>query len=38
MMQQKNVIYILCDELRADALGCYTEQLRHTPTIDKIAE
>ena len=35
-----NIVYIFCDELRADALGCYSpgKQDTHTPNIDLLAE
>lgn len=39
-MRKPNVIWIYCDELRADALGCYGNKYAHmeTPNIDAIAE
>jgi len=39
MPQQPNIIWIYCDELRTDALGCYGHpQLQlHTPHIDRLA-
>jgi arylsulfatase A-like enzyme len=33
-----NVLFILADDLRADALGCYGNQLIKTPNIDRLAE
>ena len=39
MTERPNIIWIYCDELRTDALGCYGhKQLRlHTPHIDRLA-
>jgi len=36
----KNVVYIFCDELRQDALGCYGNPAgpMKTPNIDSIAQ
>lgn len=36
----KNVVFIFCDELRADALGCYGNPAGplHTPNIDRVAK
>lgn len=38
-MEKPNVLWILCDELRADALSCYgiTSPLVSTPAIDALA-
>lgn len=32
-----NVLFITCDQLRADALGCYGNEICRTPNIDRIA-
>ncbi len=37
MPEQPNIILILCDELRADALGCYGNPIVKTPNIDRLA-
>ncbi len=37
MPEQPNIIMILCDELRADALGCYVNPIVETPNIDRLA-
>lgn len=37
MTDQPNIIMILCDELRADALGCYGNSIVNTPNIDRLA-
>jgi len=37
MAEQPNIIMILCDELRADALGCYGNPIVDTPNIDRLA-
>jgi len=34
---QTNVVLIMCDELRADALGCYGNPHVHSPNIDRLA-
>ncbi len=34
---KKNVIYILCDQLRADALSCYGDNNINTPNLDNLA-
>lgn len=36
-MNQPNIVLILCDQLRADALGCYGNTYVKTPQIDRIA-
>jgi arylsulfatase A-like enzyme len=36
--QKPNVLFIICDALRADDLGCYGNTIIKTPNIDKIAE
>jgi len=35
-----NIVWIYCDELRPDALGCYgrPELDLHTPNLDRLAE
>jgi arylsulfatase A-like enzyme len=33
-----NIVFILADDLRADALGCYGNRLVETPNIDRLAE
>lgn len=35
---KKNVIYILCDQLRAQSLGCYGDFDAKTPNIDLLAK
>lgn len=37
MPEQPNIIMILCDELRADALGCFGNPIVKTPNIDRLA-
>lgn len=37
MAEQPNIIMILCDELRADALSCYGNPIVQTPNIDRLA-
>lgn len=37
MTNHPNIIMILCDELRADALGCYGNTIINTPNIDRLA-
>ena len=37
MPEQPNIIIILCDELRADALGCFGNPIVNTPNIDRLA-
>ena len=34
---QPNVLFILCDDLRPDALGCYGSKHVKTPNIDRLA-
>ena len=40
MARQPNVLWIQCDELRADALGCYADRydVHLTPNLDGVAE
>jgi arylsulfatase A-like enzyme len=33
-----NILFILADDLRADALGCYGNKIIKTPSIDRLAE
>jgi arylsulfatase A-like enzyme len=33
-----NILFILADDLRADALGCYGNKIIKTPNIDRLAE
>lgn len=35
---QKNVLVIMCDQLRKDCLGCYGNTAIHTPNIDALAK
>ncbi|MGB1250512.1 MAG: sulfatase-like hydrolase/transferase [Candidatus Promineifilaceae bacterium] len=37
-MTQKNILFIMCDQLRWDYLSCYGHPHLHTPNIDKLAE
>ncbi|MCP4753891.1 MAG: sulfatase-like hydrolase/transferase [Proteobacteria bacterium] len=39
-MKKPNIVWIYCDELRTDALGCYGNPYmdQQTPRIDSIAE
>lgn len=34
----KNILFIMCDQLRADYLSCYGHPFLETPNIDRIAE
>ncbi len=36
--RQYNILFILTDQLRADNLGCYGNQVIRTPNIDRIAQ
>ncbi|MCG8509974.1 MAG: sulfatase [Rhodospirillales bacterium] len=36
--QIRNVLFIVSDDLRADALGCYGNSICMTPNIDKLAD
>jgi arylsulfatase A-like enzyme len=38
MANIRNVLFILCDQLRADHLSCYGHPVLHTPAIDALAE
>ena len=33
----RNVLYIMCDQLRRDYLSCYGHPHLHTPNIDRLA-
>ena len=33
----KNILFIISDDLKADALNCYGNKSAHTPNIDKLA-
>ena len=34
----RNILFIVSDDLKADALGCYGNSVAHTPSIDRLAE
>lgn len=36
--ERPNVLFILCDDLRPDALGCYGSKHVRTPNIDRLAQ
>src|SRR5512142_1638312 len=36
-VSRPNVLFILCDDLRPDALGCYGSKHVRTPNIDRLA-
>ena len=36
-MKHPNILMILADELRADALGCYGNAICRTPNLDRLA-
>jgi len=38
MSQHKNILFIMCDQLRFDYLSCYGHPVLHTPNIDRLAE
>ena len=40
MSRRPNILWIQCDELRPDAVGCYADRydVRLTPNLDGIAE
>ncbi|MEM7537346.1 MAG: sulfatase-like hydrolase/transferase [Chloroflexota bacterium] len=38
MTQSKNILFIMCDQLRWDYLSCYGHPHLHTPNIDWLAE
>ena len=35
---RKNILFIMCDQLRADYLSCYGHPFLETPNIDRLAE
>ena len=37
-MSTPNILLILADELRADALGCFGNTIVKTPNLDKLAK
>jgi len=37
MAAKPNLLLIICDQLRADALGCYSNTLVKTPNMDRLA-
>lgn len=37
MKTQPNILFLFCDQLRADALGCYGHPFSITPAIDQLA-
>ncbi len=36
--KSKNIILIVSDDLKADALGCYGNRIAYTPNLDKLAD
>ncbi len=38
MTKSKNILFIMCDQLRWDYLSCYGHPHLHTPNIDRLAE
>ena len=38
MSQRKNILFIMCDQLRYDYLSCAGHKTLHTPNIDSLAE
>ncbi|NLX06407.1 MAG: sulfatase-like hydrolase/transferase [Phycisphaerae bacterium] len=38
MRDRPNVLVVMCDQLRADVLGCYGHPIVRTPNIDRLAE
>jgi arylsulfatase A-like enzyme len=36
-MTARNLLWIMCDEVRRDALGCYGSTFAHTPNLDRLA-
>ena len=37
MAAVRNILFIMCDQLRADHLGCYGNRRIRTPAIDQLA-
>ncbi|HZS13795.1 MAG TPA: sulfatase-like hydrolase/transferase [Candidatus Dormibacteraeota bacterium] len=37
-MTAKNLLWIMCDEVRTDALGCYGSPFAQTPHLDRLAQ
>ncbi|WP_306046610.1 sulfatase-like hydrolase/transferase [Nioella sp. MMSF_3534] len=37
MTTQRNILWIMCDQLRFDYLSCYGHDRLHTPSIDRLA-
>jgi arylsulfatase A-like enzyme len=37
MTKQRNILWIMCDQLRFDYLSCYGHDRLHTPNIDRLA-
>jgi arylsulfatase len=37
-LQKPNIVFIMCDQMRHDALGCNGNPIVSTPNIDKLAE
>ena len=37
VMSKPNILIIICDQLRYDALGCYGNKIIQTPAIDKLS-
>lgn len=37
MIKKPNLLLIMCDQLRADVLGCYGNRLVQTPNMDRLA-
>jgi len=38
MSERKNILFIMCDQLRYDYLSCAGHNTLHTPNIDSLAE
>ena len=38
MPHEPNIVFITCDQLRNDALGCYGNRVIRTPHVDRLAE
>ena len=38
MSVPRNILFIMCDQLRFDYLSCYGHPVLHTPNIDRLAE